>query len=72
MSAASPTPPPPRPARPKRRRLRLAIAIVVGLPVVAALGVAAYYYTAVARIIDARLQGERVRALPRVLATRPT
>jgi penicillin-binding protein 1B len=63
-----PTPPPQRPARPKRRRLRLAIAIVVGLPVVAALGAAAYYYTAVARIIDARLQGERVRALPRVLA----
>ena len=46
----------------------MAIAIVVGLPVVAALGAAAYYYTAVARIIDARLQGERVRALPRVLA----
>jgi penicillin-binding protein 1B len=68
VSAASPTPPPPRPARPKRRRLRLAIAIVVGLPVVAALGAAAYYYTAVARVIDARLQGERMRTLPRVLA----
>ena len=30
--------------------------------------VTAYYYVAFARVIDARLQGERVRALPRVLA----
>ena len=68
MSAAAPTPPTPRPPRPKRRRLRLILALAIGLPLVAALTVAAYYYTTFARIIDARLQGERVRALPRVLA----
>jgi penicillin-binding protein 1B len=38
------------------------------VPLLAGLVVAAYYYTTFARIIDARLQGERVRALPRVLA----
>ncbi len=44
------------------------LAIAVGVPLAAAIGAAAYYYTMFARIIDARLQGERVRALPRVLA----
>ena len=64
-------PPPPRPARPRsrrRRRLRLALLVVVGLPLLAAVGAASYYYVTFARIVDARLQGERVRALPRVLA----
>jgi penicillin-binding protein 1B len=41
---------------------------VVGLPLLAAVGAASYYYVTFARIVDARLQGERVRALPRVLA----
>jgi penicillin-binding protein 1B len=36
--------------------------------VLALAGVTAYYYVAFAQIIDARLEGERVRALPRVLA----
>ena len=64
-------PPPPRPARPRsrrRRRLRLALLVVIGLPLLAAVGAASYYYVTFARIVDARLQGERVRALPRVLA----
>jgi penicillin-binding protein 1B len=54
--------------RPRSRRRRLALAIVAGVPLLAAIAVTAYYYAAFARIIDARLQGERVRALPRVLA----
>jgi len=62
------TPRPPRPRRRSRRRLRLALAIGLGLPLLGAIAVTAYYYLAFARIIDARLQGERVRALPRVLA----
>ena len=41
---------------------------VAGLPLLAAIAAAAYYYVTFARIVDARLQGERVRALPRVLA----
>ena len=41
---------------------------MVGLPLLAAIAVTSYYYVMFARIIDARLQGERVRALPRVLA----
>ena len=44
------------------------LAIAVGVPLAFGIGAAAYYYTMFARIIDARLQGERVRALPRVLA----
>ena len=66
MSADAPTPPPPRSR--KRRRLRRVLAAVIGLPLVAAVVVTAYYYVTFARIVDARLQGERVRALPRVLA----
>ena len=60
----TPTPPPPR----QRRRLRLALGLTIGLPLAAAAAVTTYYYVTFARIIDARLQGERVRALPRVLA----
>jgi penicillin-binding protein 1B len=44
------------------------LAIGIGLPLLAVIGVTAYYYVAFARVIDARLEGERVRALPRVLA----
>jgi penicillin-binding protein 1B len=61
-------PRPPRPPRPNRRRRRLALAIAAGVPLLALIGVTTHYYLAFARIIDARLQGERVRALPRVLA----
>jgi penicillin-binding protein 1B len=68
VPAAAKTLSPPRPASRRRRRWRVALAIVVGLPLLAAVGVTSYYYVYFARIIDARLQGERVRALPRVLA----
>ena len=68
MSADPPMPRPPRPPRPNRRRRRLALAIAAGVPLLALIGVTTHYYLAFARIIDARLQGERVRALPRVLA----
>ena len=68
MSADPPMPRPPRPHRPNRRRRRLALAIAAGVPLLALIGVTTHYYLAFARIIDARLQGERVRALPRVLA----
>jgi penicillin-binding protein 1B len=63
--------PPPRPVRPsgrKRRRLRIILALGVGLPLLAAIGITARYYVMFARIIDARLAGERLRTLPRVLA----
>ncbi|MBP1603522.1 MAG: mrcA 1 [Acidobacteria bacterium] len=68
MPADPPTPRPPRPRSRRRRRLRLALVLVIGLPLVAAVAVAAYYYSTFARIVDARLHGERVRALPRVFA----
>jgi penicillin-binding protein 1B len=59
-----PTWPPTR----KRRRLRRIVAIALLAPLGAAAAIAAYYYVGYARIIDARLQGERLRVLPRVLA----
>lgn len=71
MPADPPTPsppPPPRPRRRPRRRLRLALALLIGLPLAAAAAATTYYYVTFARVIDARLQGERMRALPRVLA----
>ena len=69
MSAGPPTPRPPRPPRPRRvRRRRLALLLLVALPLLAAIAVTAYYYVTFARIVDAKLQGERVRALPRVFA----
>jgi penicillin-binding protein 1B len=46
----------------------MALALVLGIPLLAAIAVTSYYYVIFARIVDARLQGERVRALPRVLA----
>ena len=61
-------PRPPRPRNRKRRRLRRALLVLVGLPLLAAIALASYYYVTFARIVDARLQGERLRALPRVLA----
>jgi len=66
VSAGPPTPRPPKPRRVRRRRL--ALLLLIALPLLAALSVTAYYYVTFARIVDARLQGERVRALPRVFA----
>lgn len=50
---------------PRRRWTRLLTALVV-LPIFAASGAAGYYYGRFATLIDARLQGERIRAIPRV------
>ena len=50
---------------PRRRWTRLLMALVV-LPIFAASGAAGYYYGRFATLIDARLQGERIRAIPRV------
>jgi penicillin-binding protein 1B len=66
VSADPPTPRPPRLRRFRRRRL--ALLLLIALPLLAAISVTSYYYVTFARIVDARLQGERVRALPRVLA----
>jgi len=66
VSADPTTPRPPRPRRVRRRRL--ALLLLIALPLLAAISVTSYYYVTFARIVDARLQGERVRALPRVLA----
>ncbi len=49
---------------PYRRR----IAIGLGVTLTVALGVVAYLYVSYGRIIDARLHGERDRAVPRVFA----
>jgi len=70
VSADLPTPTPrlPRPRSRKPRRLRLALAIVIGLPLLAGIAATTYFYVTFARLVDARLQGERVRALPRVFA----
>jgi len=65
VSADLPTPTPrsPRPRSRKPRRLRLALAIVIGLPLLAGIAATTYFYVTFARLVDARLQGERVRAL---------
>jgi penicillin-binding protein 1B len=68
VSGDPPTPRVPRPRSRKRRRLRLALLVLIGVPLLAAVATTSYYYVIFARIVDARLQGERVRALPRVLA----
>ena len=62
--------PAPRP-RARRRRIPRWVrwaAVVLGVPVLAALVVAGYYYASFARLVDARLRGERERAFPRVYA----
>ena len=46
----------------------MALLAAAGLPLLAAVAAASYYYVTFSRVVDARLQGERVRALPRVLA----
>ena len=50
-------------ARSKRR-----ISIALGMAAVVMLGVVAYLYVSYGRIIDARLHGERDRAVPRIFA----
>ncbi len=54
--------------RPKRRRWRRRVLIALGVLTVALLTAGGYYYRAFSRIIDERLHGERIRALPRVFA----
>lgn len=49
---------------PYRRRITIAL----GVALVAALGLVTYLYVSYGRIIDARLHGERDRAVPRVFA----
>jgi penicillin-binding protein 1B len=65
--ATPPTRTSPSPPR-RKRRLRLYLAVALAVPLAALLGVSGYYYFSFARIIDERLQGERVRVLPRVFA----
>ncbi len=59
---------------PRRRSIRL-LAALVALPIFVVSGVAGYHYGRFASLIDERLQGERIRAIPRVygrpLAFRP-
>ena len=50
---------------PRRRWARLLVAAIVA-PVFAAAGAAGYYYGRFSLLVEARLQGERVRAIPRV------
>jgi penicillin-binding protein 1B len=51
----------------QRRWVRITAALLA-LPIVALIGVGAYYYVTYARIIEARLHGERERVFPRVYA----
>src|SRR5665213_2933559 len=65
-------------SRPARARIRVAAlwrkrwvrwtAVAAAIPTVALCIVAGYYYVTFARLIDARLHGERDRVLPRVYA----
>jgi penicillin-binding protein 1B len=56
------------PTRKLGRRIRRVLLILLALAALAALGVGGYYYVSFARVIDERLHGERLRALPRVFA----
>ena len=72
QASTSTPPPPPRltirvPAIWHRRWVRYA-AIALAVPFVVLCGVLGYYYVSFARIIDARLHGERDTVFPRVLA----
>ena len=51
----------------RQRWVRYA-ALALSIPLVLLCGAAGYYYVSFARVIDARLHGERDRVLPRVLA----
>lgn len=50
---------------PRRRWARWLVA-AVALPIVATAGAAGYYYGRFSVLVDARLQGERIRSIPRV------
>jgi hypothetical protein len=50
---------------PRRRWTRI-LAAAIATPIFAAAGVAGYYYGQFSRLVEARLQGERVRTIPRV------
>ncbi len=56
------------PGPPRRRRRRAVVAALLGVPLLMLAGVTAYYYATFAPIVDERLNGERVKALPRVFA----
>ena len=60
--------PPADKAHTKRRRRRIVLAALVGVPLLVLAGVTAYYYSAFAKVVDDRLQGERLKALSRVYA----
>ncbi len=49
-----------------RRRWRLVLLIALAVPVVCLFAVLGYYYVVFARLVDARLHGERENVLPRV------
>ena len=67
MRARSTAAPGSRASRGKRsRRWLFYLLLGLGLPAILFGMVLAYYYVSFARIIDERLQGERVRALPRI------
>ena len=51
-----------------RHRWVRVLALVLAIPAVCLAIAAAYYYVSFARVIDARLHGERDRVLPRVFA----
>jgi penicillin-binding protein 1B len=51
-----------------RKRWVRYTALALSIPLVMLCGAAGYYYVSFARVIDARLHGERDRVLPRVLA----
>jgi penicillin-binding protein 1B len=51
----------------RKRWVRLA-AVALAIPTVVAIGIASYYYVRFARLIDARLHGERATVFPRVFA----
>jgi penicillin-binding protein 1B len=51
-----------------RKRWVRYTALALSIPLVIVCGAAGYYYVSFARLIDARLHGERDRVLPRVLA----
>jgi len=50
----------------RRRRWRIVLLVALGVPAVCLSAVLGYYYVVFARLIDARLHGERERVLPRI------
>jgi len=58
----------PRPRPRRRRRLLRILLIVLGIPAIVLSMILGYYYAVFSRLVDERLHGERVRAVPRVYA----